>query len=153
MRSAAYDLSQFAPVVEQQDRPKVRVVDNPKRKKGVRAYRVRLTFLCTFLLVLMTMTVYNNMLLTETQAKVNAQQEELTRLESEYTYLNWQMDSRVSLKNAEEYAETELGLVKMSMSQVEYLNLNSDNQIIEGDLSGENGFFAKVWDAIGGLFR
>lgn len=152
MRAVAYDLSRFSQETESQEKPKVRVVDNPRQKKGVRIYRLRVTFFCTFLLVLMALTVYNSMLLTETKANVNTGMDELTRLESEYTYLNWQLESRISLKNAEEYAETELGLVKMSAQQIEYINLSSDNQIVGGEADAD-GLFENIWKSIKGLFE
>jgi len=125
MRSTAYDLSQFAPQREAPAKPSVKVIDNPRRKKSYRAYRLRLTFCSVALFALMALTVYNNMLLTETRAKVVSGTEELTQLVSEYSYLNCELENMVSLKNASDYAENELGLIKVAANQIEYVNLRS----------------------------
>ena len=46
-------------------------------------------------------------------------------------YLDYQIESMVSMKTAEEFAENELGLVRLSPAQVEYVNLENSNKIVE----------------------
>ena len=153
MRSAAYDLAQFEPPSKEIPvRPALRAVDNPKRKRSYRVHRLRLAVCSAALFALMALTVYNNMLLTETRAKVVSRSEELTRLNSEYSYLNCELENMVSLKNAADYAENELGLIKVSASQIEYVNLHGDNRIVEGDEGARVNIFLVVSDAIKGLF-
>jgi len=153
MRSAAYDLAQFAPVERETPvRTTVKVVDNPKRKRSLRTFRFRIALCSVTLFVLMALNVYNNMLLTETRAKVVSRNEELTRLNSEFSYLNCELENMVSLKNAADYAENELGLIKVSPNQIEYVNLRGDNQIIEGDSGAAGNIFVALKDAFAGLF-
>lgn len=126
--STAYDLSRFAP--EPRRQPNVRVVKTTKKKTdSKRAFKVRSTVFVLVLMLLMATTVYSRLQLTETRTQINNKTAELTELESENTYLNFQLESKVSLKNAEEYAVSELGLVKLSSSQIEYVSLNSGNSI------------------------
>ncbi|MBQ5412031.1 MAG: hypothetical protein IIU19_01470, partial [Oscillospiraceae bacterium] len=42
-----------------------------------------------------------------------------------------QIESMVSMKTAEEFAENELGLVRLSPAQIEYVNLENTNKIVE----------------------
>ena len=130
-QSAAYDLSQFAPQPEER---KARVavarrdIDVVFQKKLAKL-RVRCALLAITVFVLMVMTVNSRTELNETMNRIQRKTSELTELESEYIYLNYELESLVSLKNAEEYAETELGLIKLGQSQVEYVNLQSENTI------------------------
>ena len=59
-----------------------------------------------------------------------------------------QIDSVISLKNVEDYAQTQLGMVKMESHQIEYIDLSGEDRVV---LSGEkmlskneNSFVSKV---------
>ena len=150
-RTAAYDISQFAP---SERRERITYVDNPKRKKSVRAYKAWLVFLCGFLVATMSYTVYSNMLLNDKKSAVASKTDELMQLESEFSYLNYRLESSVSLSNAEQYAVNELGLVKLNPNQIEYVNLRDGNSIIENKYDLENsGFLSGIWMAIVGIFK
>jgi len=137
--SVAYDLAQFAPSVERQ--PRVEVVRTQKKKnKTKKALKARLITYVIMLTVLMMGTVYSRIQLTEVRSDINKKNTELTKIESENAYLNYEMESMVSLKNAEEYAVDELGLVKLDSNQIEYVTLRDENQIITEDSSDENSF-------------
>lgn len=126
--SAAYDLSQFARETETET--KVRVVKtkhSKNRAKKALAVKVVL-YLCT-LTLLMAGTVYSRMVLTETRNAVNTYTDRLTELESKNAYLNYKLESIVSLKSAEQYAVGELGLVKLDASRIEYVDLQNENVI------------------------
>ena len=145
MRSAAYDLSQFAPLPERRI-AQVRIIDNPSQKKVIRTYRARLLTLSVILFILMSLTVYNNMLIDLTRSDIGKRNQELSRLENEYSYLNCELENMISLKNATNYAENELGLVKVSPSQIEYLNLHDENTIVESDSFRESGnIFIRIY--------
>lgn len=130
-QNAAYDLSQFAPQQEER-RPRVEVVRRDSDvvfQKKLAKLKIRCALLTAAVLVLMVMTVNSRTELNETMNGIQRKTSELTDLQSEYIYLNYELESLVSLKNAEEYAETELGLIKLGQSQVEYVNLQSENTI------------------------
>lgn len=143
--SAAYDLSRFAPEPRQQ--PQVRVVKTTNKKKKAdkrRAVKARSVVFVVVLLLLMAGTVFSRMQLTETRAQINACAADLSEMESYNTYLNYELESKISLKDAEEFAVTELGLVKLSSNQISYVNLNEGNSI---DLhSDEKGVFERIGD-------
>ena len=152
MRSAAYDMTQF---MNQRDVQPNRVVilDNLSQKKEIKAYRVRLIVISAFLLVLMYLTVYNNMLLDVTQAKIIERNSEINRLENEYSYLSCALENLISLRNAADYAENEIGLVKVSPSQIEYINLQNTNWIVDGESAVNSmNIFMRIWNNLTEFF-
>ena len=154
MSMTAYDLSRFAAQYESEPHVRIRTAEKPARAAVRGIYRGRIIVCMTALFITMSLTVYNSMLLTEARAMSVSRTDELRRLESEYSYLNWQLEDMVSLKNAADYAENELGLVKISASQIEYINLYSSNEIIEDKTVGDaGGLFARIWTAFLTVFE
>ena len=58
----------------------------------------------------------------DTSAQITATANEYTQLQSEYTMLSTQLESRGSLRSLEEYATTQLGMSKLDQDQVVYLD-------------------------------
>ena len=147
--NAAYDLSQFA-VTEPRER--VRVVKTGKQVQAAEDRKFMLQFiaLTVVMIALAVYTVYSNMLLTKTKALITRSSAELVELQSENVYLDYQIESMVSLKNAEEYAANELGLIKLDTAQIEYVNLEGQNRIVMQQADGVRGavasFFGTVMD-------
>lgn len=129
--SAAYDFGQFAP---QEDRVRVRVVNTANIKKNsTKAFKTKLTVYFIAIMLLMSATVYSRLGLTETKGRINQQTEALKELQSENVYLSFQLENKVSLKNAEEYATNELGLIKLGSGQTEYVDLQGEDVIEKTD--------------------
>ncbi|MEG1181288.1 MAG: hypothetical protein RSD39_04585, partial [Oscillospiraceae bacterium] len=105
---------------------------------------------CIVITMLLTYTVYSKMVLTETVSKIDTGTKSLTVLESENAYLSCQLESMVSLKNAEDYAVSQLGLVKFDSSQIEYVNLQNDNAITSSEKTNSiaSGFQSLVDDVL-----
>ena len=82
-------------------------------------------------------TVYN---------QVAAKNEELTLVEAENVRLQSELESRMSAKNVEDYAENELGMRKIDSSQIKYIRIQTDDvvdipQQDEGILAKVRAFF------------
>lgn len=136
--SAAYDLSQFAPA--ERERPRVKVVTTKKKNsRNKKAFKVKFVAYMVVLAVLMAGTVYSRFQLTEVKSSINTNTTALTALQSENAYLSYELESMVSLRNAEDYAENELGLVRVDSSQIEYVSLCGGN-MIETEEKTENPF-------------
>ncbi len=150
--STAYDLSAFAPAPQTQ-KP-VRLARPAKSNREKRRFLSKMAGYLFAIVLLMTATVMSRMQLTEIKADINSSNSELTELQSENAYLNYKLESLVSLKNAENYAINELGLVKMDSSRIEYVNLQDENQIITetGETLGEkfDAFVNAVIEFFGG---
>jgi hypothetical protein len=126
-RATAYDLTQFAP--DDNRRRNVRVVKTNKKGMAKRQFQTRFIASVFLLFILMTATVFSQMKLTECKRETIEANRELTEISSENAYLSYELESRVSLRNAEEYAERELGLVRVDSSQIEYVHLHGENLI------------------------
>ena len=110
-----------------------------KRKmllKNKRAFKTALSMLSIAVMVSMIIgIVYTNSQITEITTNISSVQKEITELESEKAYLNFTMESRMSLNEIEEYAVNVLGMVKMDSTQVEYIEIESENKV---EFTGEN---------------
>lgn len=152
--SEAYDLEQFSPQTSSQVR--VRVVKTQKTKEQLqKAFTAKCTVYFIVIMLLMSLTVYSRLGLSETKANINNRSETLKELQSENVYLTYQLESKVSLKNAEEYAVNTLGLVKLGSGQIEYVNLQNED-VIEKDESsfsfseGLGSYLSVVIEFLGG---
>lgn len=80
------------------------------------------------LLVLMSALLYGRMKVDELDRQIQNTKSELSVAQSENVRLNMKLDSMISLKNVEEYAQTNLGMVKMESHQIEYIDLSGENK-------------------------
>lgn len=126
--STAYDYDRNFSRAEEERRLEI-IRSNNRRQREKRAFAVKLGLMICTMILLMAATVYSRLVLTETRAQINSRTSDLTELQSENAYLSYQLESLVSLKNAEEYAISELGLVKLDSSRIEYVNLQTENEI------------------------
>lgn len=78
-------------------------------------------------------TVYN---------KVTSLNKQLSLAEAENVRLQSELESKMSAKNVEEYAENVLGMKKMDSSQIKYVKTQTDDVVNIPEQ--EKGFFAKV---------
>ncbi len=65
-------------------------------------------------------TVYN---------KVSAKNSELTLMEAENVRLQSELESKMTAKNIEDYAENVLGMQKIDRSQIEYIEIQTDDVV------------------------
>lgn len=147
----AYDYSQFAPQPERQ--PRVQVKKAPKIHAKLQKALRRSVISCILLVVLMALTVYSYSTLNETKNNVYRSSAELTEMKSEYAYLSFELESNVSLRNAEDYAVNELGLVKLDTYQIQYVSLQDENTIEPAqNTSGIGAFFSYLSNKVVDLF-
>ena len=148
-RATAYDLTQF--VQEENNRRNLRVVKTNKKKRTRQRFKMRLIASVVVILVLMAATVYSKLQLAQVKKANLEANQQLTEITSENVYLSYELESSVSLLEAAEYAEQQLGLVRRDSSQIEYVNLREGNKLeTESDDSG--GFFAFIRRIIDFLF-
>lgn len=65
-------------------------------------------------------TVYN---------KLSAKNNELTLMEAENVRLQSELESRMTARNVEDYAENVLGMQKIDSSQIEYIKIQTDDVV------------------------
>ena len=147
--NAAYDLSRFE--TYETAAPRVKVAE--KAKTPVKRSRISVLNVVLLLAValLMATSVSGHTELTETKAAINSLNFSLTQLQSQNAYLNYMLESSVSVKEAEEYAGRELGMIKLDDSSVRYINVQNENSIVDNSIRGGNALsdsFRKLLDII-----
>ena len=134
----AYDLSLF-----ENREPKMRVIKNEKpqpKKKGAPAGKVLLAAIA--------------ICVTGLGDQLSTAKDDLATLTSTTKQLDMQLETRMSLKNVEQYASTQLGLVRVDSKQVEYVDLEQQNKIeVSEEKSPVASFFgglaAKIKEYLG----
>ncbi len=104
-----------------------KVAGTKAASKGLQ--RFKSVMLVAFFALLIMGVLYSNAELTEQYGEIEKLSDELTLLESEHSYLSFDMERRTSLQEVEEYAIRELGLVKNDTSKIEYIHLKSENEL------------------------
>ena len=131
--SFAYDLSRFEAQTAEK-RTQIEAVKKVKSNTAVKA-APRISPLKAIACMLLVISVasallYTRVLLTERISDVTEASAEYTKLEAEGTRMNLELEGKVSLKNAEEYAGTQLGMVKKDSKNVEYIRLTQENNCL-----------------------
>ena len=137
-QNVAYDLSMYESLLEQKPEKQPRTEHQAKtvKLKNKKAFRTAIRALSLAVMLSMIIgIVYTNSQITEITTNISSVQKEITELESEKAYLNFTMESRMSLNEIEEYAVNVLGMVKMDSTQVEYIEIESENKV---EFTGEN---------------
>lgn len=129
--NAAYDLTRFeartAAQREAEQRPQIQKVKKTSAASRVSPVKA---IACMLLVIAVTSALlYTRVQLTECTQKVESANETYTSLEAEGTRMSLELEGKVSLKNAEDYASSELGMTKMDNKSVEYLRLTQENKI------------------------
>lgn len=124
----AYDLSTFE---NRQPRPKLRVTKNPNAKRRFDLSELKVIATVAIIFSLAWGVLYSRAQLTELTAEISAVETDLSDAKSEYDYLNLQLESKTDLDTVENYALTQLGLVKMEASQVTYLTLEDEDKVVK----------------------
>ena len=145
-QNVAYDLSMYEALLE----PKAEKQEKKQPAKTVKiknkyAFRKIVNILSIAVIVsLVIAVVYTNASITQTTNEIAKTQKAITELESEKAYLEFTLESRMSLNEIEDYAVNVLGMVKMESSQVEYVEIESENRTEFSD----NNLADKIEEAV-----
>lgn len=128
MQQAAYDLTTFE---NREPRPRLRVAHNPKAKRKIDFSGLKIVATVAVIFSLAWGVLYSRAQVTELTSQISSTADDLSEAQSEYDYLNLQLESRTDLETVENYAVTQLGLVKADPSQITYLTLESEDKIVK----------------------
>lgn len=131
-----YDLEVFAPREERRSTP-LKVVknnNNKKKKKLFGRFAVDMKLVkgvatVTFVLSLVVSVLVSQATATMLMGDIQVQKDQLTELQSEYDYLNNELAMKANITEIEEYAQNQLGLVKMERGQVSYVAQNDQDTV------------------------
>ena len=126
---AAYNLEDFA---AREPRERLRVAEKTKKRGFARINlnTVKIVAFASIFVALVCSVLDSQRTVTELTAKIAQGENALFDLQSEYAYLNNEMEMRTSLKNVEQYAQAQLGLVKLDKSQITYVERKNDEVIV-----------------------
>lgn len=130
--SAAYDFEKFETKQRAQVRKPRLTVARPNHKVKVRAKigaTLKLLATVAVLAGVVISMLYSRALLTELNAQISKQNALLDEYKSESTRLSAELESKVSLRNVEDYATQTLGMYAMDKGQVSYVNLCDGDKI------------------------
>ncbi len=129
---------------EQQLKPKIKHIKNLRLKPRVSAaIKYTITGIVSGLLLLAI--VFGRVELSKIYSEQSDLQAELSQLTEANMGLKSELDSKTGLSQVEEYAEKTLGLQKLDKSQVEYVEVKTD-EVIESVKTDDNIFVAiKKW--------
>ena len=82
------------------------------------------------MITLIVAVIATNAAVTSATSLIADMQAEIIRLESEKAYLEFTLESRMTLDQIENYAQTQLGMVKMDSAQKKYVELETENKIV-----------------------
>ena len=128
----AYDLSRFEDqTAEQREKPQIKKVEQAKTFSRPASHISPLKAVGCMLIVLIVVSslMLLRVQLNETITEVSKANEQLTELKAQGTKMSLQLESKVSLKNAEDYATSVLGMVKTDSNNVQYVKLTQQNKI------------------------
>ncbi len=131
-QNVAYDLSMYESLLEQKPQKQEKPAKQAKtvKFKNKKAFKTAVNVLSIAIAISMIIgVVYTNSCITEIATGITDVQKQITELESEKAYLNFTLESRMSLNDIENYAVNVLGMVKMDSAQVEYVEVESENKV------------------------
>lgn len=160
--SAAYDFSLFdwydngtsAPKLDPQYEPQEPVRTPKKKKKSsqsvskserkatqasfVRSIKVFACVFCIFSVICFAM--YLNVTLDETASQINSVESDIEIAKSENIRLNSALEGMVSIDKVEDYAENNLGMVKLENYKITYFESDEGNHVV---LSGGRSYLGQ----------
>lgn len=129
---------------EQQLKPKIKHKRNLKLKPKV-STAIKYTVTGSVAAMLLLAIVFGRVELSKIYSEQSDLQTELSQLTEANLGLKSELDSKTGLSQVEEYAEKTLGLQKLDKSQVEYVEVKTD-EVIESVKTDDNIFVAiKKW--------
>lgn len=112
-------------------------IDPSKRGSAIKV------FLAGVLALLLFGVVINSYVqLNEVYTDISSVNAELNILRSENVRMQTELEGKASVSNIKEYAENRLGLQKLDKSQMQYLEIQTEDEVIIED--GEQNIFVKI---------
>ncbi len=134
-RNFAYDLSFYEQEQERQIARKEKkqgVVINARTKFSLGRKLLNAVGVAA-LFALIIGVIATNAAITTYTTKIAQEEQQIVQLESEKNYLDFTLESRMTLDEIENYAINTLGMVKMDSAQKKYVELESENKIVVSD--------------------
>lgn len=156
----AYDLSRFD-VQEQEKHNARRREEQEKAKQEIRmnsrsvsrsGSRVKVILAASVAFAALCIVNIQYTAADDWSRMVTEQQELLTAAQEENSLLQSRLDSKVNISYIEEFATAELGMAKVTNSQIQYLSVNTE-ALIEVETDGDDSLFGGVSSWFGDMME
>ena len=125
----AYDLSRYEYRAEKAEPKRDRMIKTTA-KPAVKSFSMPKTVAAVFTAgMLMCAILYGKAEEMQMQSRITALNQEIDVEYSDNVRMKTELEGRTSLENVEDYAENTLGLQKLDKSQVEYVQLQTDDVV------------------------
>lgn len=101
--------------------------------------------------VLIGTVIYGRVQINEIYTKISALQTEYDDLTAKNVSMRSEMEGKMTVKNIQEYAENVLGLRSLNQSQITYIQLQTEDEVIITE--PEENFFVRINDKLVGFWE
>lgn len=126
-----YESSREYHDARRQEAPKLQVKEGRKPREGLSP--LRLLFCCVMLVALISLAIYNNIVMVELGDQLSEAKTQLATLQSQAVELKSKMEHQSSVQNLETYASASLGMGREEKYQVTYINMAGEGSIYRTD--------------------
>ena len=112
-----------------QEKPRLKVRQGGGRAPISRLETLKRVSLLAVMLALVCSVLYSQAQLSELTMDIQEYQSKLATAQSGHNYLSGQLSSKTNMKNVEETATGQLGLVKLDPAQVTYFTLENESKV------------------------
>lgn len=111
------------------------VEERPRRKlfyieAGKRSTLAKIIIGSVLSLMLFSLVINSYVQLNEVYSQISAEENTLKDLRSENVRMQTELEGQSSIRNIKEYAEERLGLQKLDRSQIQYIQIQTEDEVI-----------------------
>lgn len=107
-----------------------------------RGQALKILIVSAFTLVLFFFVINSYVQLNEVYSDISAASTQLNELKSDNVRMQTELEGQASIRNIKQYAEEKLGLKKMSQSQIQYIQIQTEDEVIVEE--PEQNVFIKI---------
>lgn len=145
----AYDLERFEqPSGAAASSPKLTVRRQEKEKA---VHPAKIVVFAVLALTMGFIFLYSQVVLTELNSAINKAEQQLNVLQAENVRMQTDLEGKMSLKEIEEKAVGEYGMVKPDGSQVTYVQLERENRVEAAEK--DQNFFERIVEYVQAFFE
>ena len=150
--TSAYDLSAYEKVKQDNHQNELKVIRSKANKKENALLTFKSIAIGAFVIAVVAMSIYSNAIINELGNQILSANRDYAKLVGDNKKMTAVLESKVSLKNVEEYAKENLGLAQMEQYQIEYINLLPNDKIECIRYTKEENISDKIFNRISKFF-
>lgn len=107
-----------------------------------RGQALKILIVSALALILFFFVINSYVQLNEVYSDISSASTQLNELKSENVRMQTELEGQASIRNIKQYAEEKLGLKKMSQSQLQYIQIQTEDEVIVEE--PEQNVFVKI---------